>query len=680
MPVYNQAEYTEQCLYALIANTDPDPNYGLVVVDNGSSDWTRFLLHAFEGDVEVINNDENVGFARACNRGAELGSGDYLLFLNNDTNPHPGWLKRMVELADCDAAVGIVGAKLLYPDSGKVQHAGLGLENGIPAHLYRGAEADDPRVSEVRDVDMVTGACLLIRRSLFAELGGFDPAFHNGVEDVDLCLKARDLGYRVVFCPHSVVDHYEGASAGRFDQARENLQLFVRRWGKRFDDEGRFHPQRTEPAPTYAPPPGVAISAGGELPAKLSPLTAATAALGSEVELAVIAVDELSPAQRELLQPVAGSNFPFRVIASDDGRGMGQVLEEIRRAQRAAYVLFIGDEFPEIAVLTQVLLVHLRNHPEVGMITPCLLPQEQGSGIVDVEFTSPHVTLIRGEALDSVGGFEPVFRSTGALDEAARACRYRGWRVVCARDCFLGDAGRPSGDELLARRERNAVRALEEGDRLRTQGDKDAALAAYRHALESKSDFVEAIMVVCALLLECGRAAEAADIVGRLVEFDAKSVPARNYLGQAQYQAGRFDAARISFTRALELEPNHVESLVNLSVLEWEQGEAEAAVEYIERAAAADPSNREVIVNTGLMQTQLGDSESALALLRAFSEGNPADVEVKTILADLELQSDKNDRALAQARQVLNLQPDHLSARSLVERLGGDSPGGKEEA
>ena len=80
------------------------------------------------------------------------------------------------------------------------------------------------------------------------------------------------------------------------------------------------------------------------------------------------------------------------------------------------------------------------------------------------------------------------------------------------------------------------------------------------------------------------------------------------------------------------------------------------------------------------MQTQLGDSESALALLRAFSEGNPADVEVKTILADLELQSDKNDRALAQARQVLNLQPDHLSARSLVERLGGDSPGGKEEA
>ena len=61
MPVYNQASYTEQCLYALVENTDPDPDYEMVVVDNGSNDWTRYLLHAFEGDVQVINNDDNMG-------------------------------------------------------------------------------------------------------------------------------------------------------------------------------------------------------------------------------------------------------------------------------------------------------------------------------------------------------------------------------------------------------------------------------------------------------------------------------------------------------------------------------------------------------------------------------------------------------------------------------------------
>jgi GT2 family glycosyltransferase len=240
IPVFNQASLTESCLYAIAGNTDDDPDYEAVVVDNGSTDWTRYLLHAFEGDIQVVNNDQNLGFAQACNLGNEGANAEYLLFLNNDTEPQQGWLEEMVALADSDPQIGIVGAKLVYPDSGQIQHAGIAMINGLPEHVYRGLEADDPQVNQLRDYDMVTGACLLIRRAVFNQIGGFDTDYLNGVEDVDLCLRVREAGFRVVYCPTSLVVHHEGQSEGRYDRVQENLQRFMGRWQGRFDEHGRL--------------------------------------------------------------------------------------------------------------------------------------------------------------------------------------------------------------------------------------------------------------------------------------------------------------------------------------------------------------------------------------------------------------------------------------------------------
>ena len=239
IPVYNQAELTEKCLYSVAANTGDDPDYEVVVVDNGSTDWTIYLMHAMEGDIQVISNDRNLGFARACNQGAEQARGEFLMFLNNDTVAiEQCWLRAMVALADSDSSVGVVGAKLLYPATGKVQHAGLTVRGGIPEHIHRGVDQNDPRVLEERDLDMVTGACLLIRRDLFHQLGGFDTQFINGVEDVDLCLRVRELGQRVVYCPDAVLEHHEGSTEGRFDRVSDNLRRFKEKWGGRFDDDG----------------------------------------------------------------------------------------------------------------------------------------------------------------------------------------------------------------------------------------------------------------------------------------------------------------------------------------------------------------------------------------------------------------------------------------------------------
>ena len=116
---------------------------------------------------------------------------------------------------------------MLYPD-GTIQHAGIDLINGVPDHPHRLQPADMPAANIPRDLDMVTGACLLIRRELFLQLAGFDEVYRNGVEDVDLCLRAREAGYRVVYQPRAMIYHHEGQSSGRFDHVDRNLRFFHR--------------------------------------------------------------------------------------------------------------------------------------------------------------------------------------------------------------------------------------------------------------------------------------------------------------------------------------------------------------------------------------------------------------------------------------------------------------------
>lgn len=241
IPLFNKVEYTERCLEALIQNT-PSERFEVILVDNASTDGTGELLACLEGDVRIIQNPLNLGFAKACNQGAALARGKHLIFLNNDTLPQAGWLEALIEEVESSDDIGIVGCKLLYPESGKIQHAGIGWINGFPDHPYRHADPEAPEVNHPRDLDMVTGACMLIRRDLFESVGGFDEGYLNGVEDIDLCLQVRRAGYRVRYTPESVLYHFEGTSEGRFDHVAPNLQRFFRRWQGCFDVEGNFIP------------------------------------------------------------------------------------------------------------------------------------------------------------------------------------------------------------------------------------------------------------------------------------------------------------------------------------------------------------------------------------------------------------------------------------------------------
>jgi GT2 family glycosyltransferase/Flp pilus assembly protein TadD len=230
IPVFNNLSLTRQCLESIWDNTDVP--HEIIVVDNGSTDGTRDYLYRLEseGEVRVISNRANLGFAKASNQGARAARGEYLVFLNNDTIVQPGWLSEMAACARKVDKIAAVGARLLYPDD-TIQHAGVAFnDRKFASHIYNNYDRDHPAVLKEREFQAVTAACALVKKDLFFEVDGFDESYRNGFEDVDLCFKLRQRNYKVVYNPRAVVYHLESKTPGRHDRDIENSRLFKSKW------------------------------------------------------------------------------------------------------------------------------------------------------------------------------------------------------------------------------------------------------------------------------------------------------------------------------------------------------------------------------------------------------------------------------------------------------------------
>jgi GT2 family glycosyltransferase len=233
IPVCNRAGLTRQCLESIF-DDPPGVPFEIIVVDDGSTDATSEVLASYGRSIRVVRRRASGGFAPACNDGAAEATGDYLVFLNNDTIPQKGWLDVLVDYAESNPRAAVVGSKLLFPD-GTVQHAGVIIsKEGFPRHIYAGFPADHPAVNLSRRFVAVTFACALVRRREFEEVGGLDADFRNSFEDVDICLRLEDKGHEIHYCHKSVVYHLESVSRGRRNEHdRYNTRLLRERWGKR---------------------------------------------------------------------------------------------------------------------------------------------------------------------------------------------------------------------------------------------------------------------------------------------------------------------------------------------------------------------------------------------------------------------------------------------------------------
>jgi len=213
IPVFNQFRFTQACL-ASIQEHQQTEHFEVIVVDDCSTDETSEAIPLIPGAVHV-RNEKNSGFITSCNHGAEKARGNYLLFLNNDTLVKAGWLSALLNTFAEQHRTGIVGSKLVYPD-GRLQEAGgIIWRDGSGWNYGKFDDAAKPEYNYLREVDYCSAAALMITKSLFASVGGFDsryaPAYY---EDTDLAFKVRKAGYRVLYQPLSEVIHYEGATSG----------------------------------------------------------------------------------------------------------------------------------------------------------------------------------------------------------------------------------------------------------------------------------------------------------------------------------------------------------------------------------------------------------------------------------------------------------------------------------
>lgn len=246
IPFKDEVETTKRCLERVRERTDY-AHYEIILVNNWSvtPQAARFIEACTKmAGVRVLTVEEPFNFSRLNNLAVKQSTADFVFFMNNDVFVEKSdWLRLMMNEALADQRVAAVGAKLLYPNN-TVQHAGVVVgPSGIGAHAHRGSDRDDfgyiGRSLLTHEVTAITAAAMLVKRSVFCDVGMFDEAHLKiAYNDVDLCLKMRAAGYRIIYCADAVASHHESLSRGSDDvpqhEARffDESQVMLQRWGE----------------------------------------------------------------------------------------------------------------------------------------------------------------------------------------------------------------------------------------------------------------------------------------------------------------------------------------------------------------------------------------------------------------------------------------------------------------
>jgi O-antigen biosynthesis protein len=250
IPVHGRFDLLTQCLTS-IPDAMNDIPYKLYMIDNGSpKEEADEFYRQFQYPITIMRNKENLGFPKACNMAARRGTSPLIFFLNSDVILAPNSVNILTKDFD-DATIGVAGMKLVFPPevetakldqrirpANKIQH--VGLETNVRReffHIYVGWDADHPKPNSRRQSYAVTGAAFMTRRNIWNKLRGFDEIYGAGTfDDVDFCLRVRELGYNIVVNTLACGIHYTGATAETYKLGfplNANYLTFLQRWSNK---------------------------------------------------------------------------------------------------------------------------------------------------------------------------------------------------------------------------------------------------------------------------------------------------------------------------------------------------------------------------------------------------------------------------------------------------------------
>jgi GT2 family glycosyltransferase len=230
IPTKGNLKLLEECISS-IETKSLYKNYEIIIVDNSKKKETRKYLDTSK--YKVIFYNELFNFAKINNLAITHARGDHVIFLNDDTKViSQNWIEKMLEQS-IKPEVSAVGALLFYLND-TIQHAGVLIGvGGITSHAFEGLPKTDSGykglVQTVRECSAVTGACMMIKKVLFEEVGGFDEKLAYSFNDVDLCLRLREKGYLIIYTPYSRLYHH-GTASRPFTEDDEEIRYFVKRW------------------------------------------------------------------------------------------------------------------------------------------------------------------------------------------------------------------------------------------------------------------------------------------------------------------------------------------------------------------------------------------------------------------------------------------------------------------
>jgi len=270
IPTRDKADILQQCIDSILLRT-AYPNYEIIIVDNGSVEQGTFnyfqSLRRLSVKLKIIRDDSSFNYSRVNNMAVMQASGEFVCLMNNDIEIlNPDWLNEMVSHAH-RVGIGCVGARLWYPDD-RLQHGGviLGI-GGVAGHSHKYLEKGNPgyfaRAVLTQELSAVTAACLVIKKSIYEEVGGLDEKLAIAFNDIDFCLRVRSRNYKNIWTPYAEMIHHESMSRGvedtpeKIKRFNDEVSLMKKRWGRVLTSDPFYSPNLSDHIEdfSYAWPP-----------------------------------------------------------------------------------------------------------------------------------------------------------------------------------------------------------------------------------------------------------------------------------------------------------------------------------------------------------------------------------------------------------------------------------------